>query len=62
LTQTSRRHIRRAAEKYEVKRIVDPDEFVAQGHSVYCSFYGRTKYAYKNDRIDLKRFERELPT
>lgn len=56
LSQTSRRHVRRAMERFDVRRIVDADTFVAQAHPVYCSFYGRTKYRYKNDRIERAHF------
>jgi hypothetical protein len=56
LTQGSRRHIRRAMSTFTVKPI-DLDELIAGGHSVYLSFYERTKYRYKSERTEQRHFD-----
>jgi hypothetical protein len=56
LSQGSRRHIRRAMNSFDVRRIEDVEEFITSGHSVYLSFFERTKYGYKRERTDPQRF------
>jgi hypothetical protein len=56
ISQSSRRHIRRAIQSFTVEPIEDIDEFVASGHAVYVSFLERTGYGYKSDRSDKDRF------
>jgi hypothetical protein len=47
-----RRHIiKTAAMKFQVRRLTDPRDLREHGHKVYLSFYLRTRYAYKSDRI-----------
>ncbi len=48
--------IKRAAQDFEVRPLRDPDELKAQGHRVYLSFYERTRYAYREDRISYPAF------
>jgi hypothetical protein len=56
LTQTGRRRVRRALKVFNVRPIVDVDDFISAAHPVYLSFYSRTKYGYKNDRIERPKF------
>jgi hypothetical protein len=55
LTQTCRRHVRRAMQTFSV-RPIDLDELIRDGHPVYLSFYERTKYGYKSERTEPRHF------
>jgi hypothetical protein len=55
------RHQRRSAVKkglelFSIRCIEDAGEFVSAGYPVYRSFYERTRYSYKKERIDKKKF------
>jgi hypothetical protein len=56
LDKSRRRDLRRSMERFVVKRLTDVDDFSTSAHPVYLSFYERTKYAYKSDRTDPRRF------
>jgi hypothetical protein len=56
LDKSRRRDLRRSMERFVVKRLTDVDDFSTSGHPVYLSFYERTRYAYKSDRTDPRRF------
>ena len=56
LDKSRRRDLRRSMERFVVKRLTDVDDFASSAHPVYLSFYERTKYAYKSDRTDPRRF------
>jgi hypothetical protein len=56
LTHKRRQLITRAAQDFEVRPLRDPDELKAQGHKVYLSFYQRTRYSYRQDRIGYRTF------
>jgi hypothetical protein len=55
LTQTCRRHVRRAMRTFSV-RPINLDELISAGHAVYLSFYERTKYRYKSERTEVRHF------
>jgi hypothetical protein len=57
------RHQRRSAIKkgldvFSIRPIEDVAEFISAGYPVYRSFYERTRYRYKKERIDKKHFAR----
>ena len=62
LTHKRRQLIKRAAQQFQVRSLQDPESLKAQGHSVYLSFYQRTRYTYKQDRISYKVFCRWIDT
>lgn len=52
-----RRHlITYAARRFEVRRLHDGNELKAQGYRAYLSFYRRTGYRYRSDRINETAF------
>ncbi len=51
LGQKRRYIITRAAKQFEVRPIASAHELKEHGHSVYLSFFQRTGYFYKSDRI-----------
>ena len=57
LNHKRRQLIKRAAQQFEVRPIVDPLEMKARGHGVYLSFYERTKYPYRSDRREKAVFD-----
>lgn len=57
LSHDYRKNIRKGLKRFEVRQVNDFEEFVAQGHRVYTSFYERTRYSWKKDRNNLKTFE-----
>jgi len=57
LPKDKRKMVRRALkENLTVSRVTDPEEFIEKAFPVYKSFYNRTKYAYKKDRISRENF------
>lgn len=56
LSSNDRYHVRRAMKSFKVKHITDLSMFIDKGHEVYISFYNRTKYSYKKERIEKKGF------
>jgi hypothetical protein len=57
LSQKRRQVIARAAKKFEVRPIANAPELKAQGHAVYLSFFQRTGYAYKAERVQKPAFD-----
>src|SRR5207253_1903171 len=62
LLHKRRQMVRRAAQDFHVKPLVDPAELKAHGHRVYLSFYERTRYHYKSDRQNKAVFDRWVDT
>jgi len=58
LSHCRRRQIRRAAGHFQIRPITDVAELKAHGYAVYLSFYQRTRYAYKSERICRAGFDR----
>jgi len=56
LSRNRRKKIRRALKQARVERISDFDVFVEQGYRVYLSFYERTRYAWRKDRVRKESF------
>jgi hypothetical protein len=56
LSSNDRYHIRRAMKSFHLQPITDLARFIDQGHEVYLSFYHRTHYSYRNDRVEKKNF------
>jgi hypothetical protein len=56
LSQSNRRHVRKAMQAFDVREITDEEELVTAGHAVYMSFFERTQYGYKSDRTDPAKF------
>ena len=57
LPKDKRKTVRRALKQnLTVSRVTDPEEFIEKAFPVYKSFYNRTKYAYKKDRIKRENF------
>jgi hypothetical protein len=48
--------IRKGINNFLIKPVTDFEEFLNAGHDVYSSFYQRTKYKYRKDRIRKNRF------
>ena len=52
-----RRHlIKQAAGRFAVRRIENLEELKERGHKAYLSFFERTQYAYRSDRVERNRF------
>ena len=52
-----RRHlITQAARRFQVRQIESLSELKEQGYRAYCSFFERTRYAYRSDRVERSRF------
>lgn len=56
LSYKRRKVTRDSMTKFVTRQITDPVEFVDAGYEVYKSFYQRTNYWYKNDRIAKDNF------
>jgi hypothetical protein len=52
----TRSNIKKGMKHFAVRPIHDVEEFISSGHAVYLSFYARTKYPYKNERVDKNYF------
>jgi hypothetical protein len=48
--------IKKASESFCARRITDLDHFVDQASGIYRSFYDRTGYFYKRERLNRERF------
>jgi hypothetical protein len=52
-----RRHlIKQAAGRFAVRRIENLEELQTQGYKAYLSFFQRTRYGYRSDRVQRSRF------
>src|SRR5947209_90152 len=51
-----RYQVRRAEKTFSVRRLASADELKKKGHSVYLSFYDRTRYGYRADRVQAASF------
>jgi hypothetical protein len=51
-----RRIINQGIKYFTAKRITDLTEFIDTAHEVYISFHNRTRYSYKNNRVDKRVF------
>jgi len=49
--------IRQAARHFHVRRLDDLDELKNQGYLAYRSFYERTRYSYRSDRLVKEKFD-----
>ena len=53
LKKGHRKKVKKALDnRLTVSRITDPNNFAENGFSVYRSFYDRTRYSYRKDRIE----------
>lgn len=48
--------IKKASESFCARRITDLEQFTEEAPEIYRSFYDRTRYFYKKDRLDRNRF------
>lgn len=48
--------IKKASEQFEVRPILDAGELRTQGYEAYLSFYKRTGYSYRADRVRAGKF------
>ena len=48
--------IRKGINNFSIRPVTDFEEYLNAGYEVYLSFYNRTKYKYKKDRIQKNRF------
>ncbi|GFO70321.1 hypothetical protein GMLC_39000 [Geomonas limicola] len=48
--------IKKSAENFQARRILDLDEFVETAYPIYASFYDRTRYTYKKERTQREIF------
>lgn len=62
LLHKRRQLIKRAAQDFQIRPLVDPKELKEHGHRVYRSFYERTRYPYKSDRQDKAVFDQWIDT
>lgn len=51
-----RYNIRKGMKCFQVREIVDMPEFISAAHPIYCSFYERTKYSFRKERVDKRHF------
>lgn len=51
-----RYNIRKGMKFYQVREVNDIEEFISGGHPVYRSFYERTKYSFRKERVDKRYF------
>lgn len=51
LKHKQRNEIKRGLKHFSIKRIVEYDEFVDRGYKAYVSFFQRTNYTWKKDRV-----------
>lgn len=56
LPKNVRQRIRKGLESLRVEQVCDPVRFTEEAWPVYCSFYRRTGYRYRRDRIRKERF------
>ena len=56
LSSRRRKVTRESMDKFVARQIPDPDEFVETAYDVYRTFYKRTNYWYKEDRVDKNNF------
>lgn len=56
LSSNDRYHLRRAMKSFHLKPITDLAMFIDHGHEVYLSFYNRTQYSYRKDRVEKRNF------
>lgn len=56
LNHRRRRLTREAIRNFTAKVITDQDEFIATAYDVYLSFYKRTGYSYKKERVGQEAF------
>lgn len=56
LTKRRRYDVRRAARNFEIRRLESVDHFVEKAHAAYCSFFQRTGYSFRSDRVNIVRF------
>jgi len=56
LPKSLRQRIRKGLEFLRVEQVCDPVRFTEEAWPVYCSFYHRTGYGYRRDRIQKERF------
>jgi hypothetical protein len=52
-----RKNTRKGLSNFEVRLIHDRDEFLSQGFRIYQSFYHRTRYGFRKDRLQTGGFE-----
>jgi hypothetical protein len=58
LGQTQQRMTVRGLRTFSIRRITDLSEFVNDAHGIYLSFYERTGYRYKKERVQIEHFTR----
>lgn len=51
-----RYNIKKGMKFFKVEEIENMHEFISAGHPVYCSFYERTKYSFRKERVDKRYF------
>jgi hypothetical protein len=56
LSNKRRRITKQGIENFELRVFADPEEFVGSAYDVYLSFYNRTRYYYKSERVDREVF------
>ncbi|SNB47660.1 hypothetical protein [Geobacter sp. DSM 9736] len=56
LGETHRRRTRKGMKHFTVRRILDLEEFIAEAYEIYLSFYSRTNYQYKKERLRIQHF------
>jgi hypothetical protein len=49
--------IKNAAKQFAIRLVQDRNQFKTQGFQVYCSFYERTRYRYKRERVRRRNYE-----
>ena len=62
LGHNRRRLIKHASGSFQIRLIRDLSEIKEQGHRVYLSFFDRTRYAYKSERVRKAGFDRWVET
>lgn len=58
LNHRRRRITREGMQNFTAKVLTDLDEFIATAYEVYLSFYKRTGYSYRNERVRKEAFAR----
>ena len=56
LKKNIRYQVRKAEKAFSVRPLTSATELASKGHSVYLSFYDRTEYGYRTDRIQYGKF------
>jgi len=49
--------IKNAAKQFAIRLVQDSNQFKKRGFQVYCSFYERTRYRYKRERVRRRNYE-----